>query len=530
MRINTLTLKPFNWIGSYLKPLIAVLKIPEKLALVLITLNLCITLPLAYTLNIWFDEAYTLNTSEGSLEYAIHQAIYFEEQAPLYFVLVTLWRKLNASIFFARLFSVLCISITIYIATLISKKLFKNIHPGWVTTAVAFNPFIIWAAVEIRLFAFSILLSAIALLLFSNGYLDTTPRPAVRWLHTLICVLILYTHYFLAFSIAAYGITLLCLRRKQTFFSYCSYMIIVGVSFIPMILLIADSQQVASWTDNTATQSGHIFFLAESLRTSFAAALLYLLPAKIGDPSPAFWRLLRLLFLASLLVFVLAYRRSIGPNSLAIWIITLTISTLFFILFEIFTYLGLNDSIQHYRHTISLLIPVLFSVVAVFSLIQQERTRRTALTIWLSFTLLLNLTSINLTFSSLAKNGDYIRVASYLMENETPNQPILVFNPEVEMALSRYYKGVNRLIPLPKKEEFQTYDLSALTLESERQILTAFPQVPGEQLIWLVTDTSSIKDQLGYRLSYQILNEFVRKHYFTQSNQDFYGTNIKLLH
>ncbi len=524
---STLIWKPTHWFGRYFKPLAAAVKSPEKLIFTFIILNLCITIPLATTLNIWFDEAYTLNTTGRDLGYAIHQAIHFEEQAPLYFVILTLWRHLSSSIFFARLFSILCISLTIYISTLISKRLFAEIHPGWVAIALSINPFMIWAAVEIRLFAFSILFSALALLFFLDGYWHESRRLTARWLHGLVAVIALYTHYFLLFSIMAYGIALLCFKR-QVFLSYCRNMLLVGASLIPVFLYVIGSQQFSSWLDNPITTSSHIFSIADSLRTSFAAALLYLMPAKIGDFSPASWRLLRFLFLGLMLLLVFVYRRSINSNALMIWTIALAICTMFLVLFNAFEFLGLNNAVQHFRHTISLLVPALFSVIAVFSLIQEERKRRIALGIWLGFTLAVNFTSIYLNFSPLAKNGDYIRVASYLQTNESYNQPILVFNPEVEMSLSHYYKGMNQLIALPRAEKFQTYDLSALILKDEQEVLQAIPE-GNHSMLWLVTDTGSIKDNPDYSQSYQILEHFIDENYSIKVDRNFYGSNVKLL-
>ena len=525
---DTQSPKFFNRASIFLKLLADTFNKPGKIILFSIALNLCITIPLAAILSIWFDEAYTLNTSGKDINYAVHQAIYFEEQAPLYFAILNIWRNISSSIIFARLFSIICISITIYVVALISQKLFKNVHPGLTALTLAINPFVIWAAVEARLFAFSILLSAGALLFFLKGYLDPRPRVTARVAYTFTAIFALYTHYFLAFSFFAHGIALLVLGKKRAFISYCFSMIAVGISFIPMVLLI--NQNKDEWADNTIASSSHMLPLVESFKTSFAANLLYLLPAAIGEETPIAWRLLRFLFLALLIAIGFFYRRSIRSNHVALWTITVSVSTLFFAIFVAFIFLGVNDSVQHYRHTISLLVPALFSVIAVFSLIQPDRLRKVALLSLFGFMLVLNVASLCLTYAPLAKNGDYIRVASYLMKHETKDQPILVFNPEVEMALGSYYKGVNTLIPLPRKEEFKTYDLRAFLLDDQQDILAALPQnLSRHQAIWLVTDTGSIKNQPAYAASYEILDEFISQRYRVQNSRLFYGSNVQLL-
>ncbi|HEX8853290.1 MAG TPA: hypothetical protein VF754_07375, partial [Pyrinomonadaceae bacterium] len=40
----------------------------------LVAANLCVTLPLAYALNIWLDEAYTLHTTAGTVADAWRRA------------------------------------------------------------------------------------------------------------------------------------------------------------------------------------------------------------------------------------------------------------------------------------------------------------------------------------------------------------------------------------------------------------------------------------------------------------------------
>ena len=54
-------------------------------------------------MSIWVDEAYTLNTTANSLSKVLSLSYHFEGQAPFYFVILSLWRKINNGIFFARL-------------------------------------------------------------------------------------------------------------------------------------------------------------------------------------------------------------------------------------------------------------------------------------------------------------------------------------------------------------------------------------------------------------------------------------------
>ena len=96
---------------------------------VLMLVSLALATPLAYLLNIRFDEAFTLNTTLDGPVYAVKQALGFGQQAPLYFLLISLWRTIDPSIFFARMFSVLCFPLIVWTAAEVSKRYIKNLNP-----------------------------------------------------------------------------------------------------------------------------------------------------------------------------------------------------------------------------------------------------------------------------------------------------------------------------------------------------------------------------------------------------------------
>lgn len=505
---------------SWLNRLLTLRSQPNLVVFFLILINLAITLPLAFILNIWFDEAYSLNTSGQGLGYAIYQSIHFEEQAPLYFVFLTLWRSLNSSIFFARLFSILCIALTIYIATLISRTLFKDLHPGWIAAAIALSPTAIWAALEIRLYAFSILLSSLILLLFFRGYLQQQPSRTVRGLYIFLAILALYTHYFLGFLLFANAVALLCLGKTKTLRCYCFDIAVAGFFFLPFCFVLV--RQLLYLSDNRTEAIYDVAFpFIRSFKLSFGGIIRYLLPTMRGSISTV-WKILQLLLFSTLLSIAFKNYRHINKSSVAVWAITLVTTAEFFLAFE------LVDAIR-FRHTSVIFVLAQLSMFASFTLLQ-GRTKRKVLFIWLITILFLHAYALTTTYSSFAKPGDYIRVASYVEAHEEPNQPILVFNPEVAMSFETYYNGLNLLAPLPEEEDFRAYDYDELTLESENEIATAIAQVSEEaSSLWLIIDTSILEKMVVYHRSYQILERFVDNNYMIAADRDFHGSNVKLL-
>ena len=91
----------------------------------LIILHLLIVLPLAYSLNIWGDEGSTLHTTQHGFFDAFQNAGASERQAPLYFWMMSLWRSINGSIFFARLFSIFCSVSAIKLFADLTRRLFE---------------------------------------------------------------------------------------------------------------------------------------------------------------------------------------------------------------------------------------------------------------------------------------------------------------------------------------------------------------------------------------------------------------------
>ncbi|MFM7427955.1 MAG: hypothetical protein ACKO7W_23655 [Elainella sp.] len=157
-------------------------------------LHLLIAIYLSVVLNIGVDDAYSLDTTSKNFDYTLHQAIHFEIQAPLYFTLLYFWRLINSSIFFARLFSLFCILLSLYAVDRTARRYLSRVPSIWVVAAVALHPYTIWAATLIRVYALAILLSVLLMLFFYDGYLSEQPQPRARWLYAVTAVVACYTH------------------------------------------------------------------------------------------------------------------------------------------------------------------------------------------------------------------------------------------------------------------------------------------------------------------------------------------------
>ncbi len=147
-------------------------KLSKNFYLVLIILHLIITIPLAFNLNVWVDEASTLYNTQQGFIHTFQNVFHTEKQAPLYFLLLSLWRDIDDSFFFARLFSIICSCLAIKFFFDLAKSFFNQKQAILITTFFALHPFLIWISLEIRLYTMIVLLAVLLLKFFFEGYLN----------------------------------------------------------------------------------------------------------------------------------------------------------------------------------------------------------------------------------------------------------------------------------------------------------------------------------------------------------------------
>ena len=488
----------------------------------LILLNLAITIPLAWMVDIIIDEAFTLHTTSNGIIYAFNQAVYFELQAPLYFVILALWRGINGSIFFARLFSVLCIALTIKISAGLSQRLFKTINPAWFAALVALHSYAIWASTEIRLYAFGILLSSLLLLLFYDGFLSDNPRRNARLAYFLVSILALYTQYYLGFLLVANACVLLCLQRWRLFVIYSVGMIAVGLCFAPMLLIVPG--QVSTHTQTVTS----IVPVSKGLSIISWQIKGFILPITPWDRSGHLEQVRRWVFrLGYVLVPIVlvsrlvrgSFRSFLTAETVMVWVVLIT-TALFYVAAIYMTAEGMLQE----RHGFVIFIPSLLFVFSILAKVSDWRLRLC----WVLISVLFSLASLYYAYTPLTKNERWSRAAAYIMETEQPNQAILVFHAGNALTLSNYYRGKNVLVPIPRENRFDTFDIRDYVFKDEQQVNDALARLPGEhEFLWLVTDGMCGFMDVDYNC--QGVEDFVGKYYTVEKNETFFNVRARLL-
>jgi hypothetical protein len=479
-----------------------------------VLLHLSIVIPLAALLPIWIDEAYTLNTTGSSLPYALHQALRFELQAPLYFLVVAIWRKICAGIFFARLFSVLCTCIALVIVGALCRRILPRIHTGWVVIAVALNPFLIWASVEIRLYAFVILLSSLLTLFFWDGFFEGRRSRAAQVAYGICAVLALYTQYYMGFLLAAYGLSLLLLRRWQGLRDYVIGMAAVTVLFMPMMLFLPYQMS------HHPMPTGKAFDLWRGTGSVLRMLSEFTLP--LTRLAPIHEVLLRGGAVALLCVMLLFNVRRVRSVHMTVWISTVALAVCLFIVL-----LLVGRDLMRPRHASVIWPLVILSVYAVISLLPEKRLRL-MLAGWTLLVVCGSVASLVETYSLPTKPWDAKRLTAFVEQYEQPDEPILLFTSELALPFSHYYHGCNPLLPLPRPASLVTYDLSQFILNDEKEIERALDRVPGEhRKVWLLWN--QFPACMGVQFNYKVLENYVGKNYEVEIEQSFNNASARLL-
>lgn len=488
----------------------------RRLALAtVVLLHLVLVIPLAALLNLWIDEAYTLETTGGGFMHAIQRSLGFELQPPLYFVSLTFWRVLNDSAFFARLFSILCTALTVLVSRGLARRYLPGVPSILVAAVVAFSPLTVFAAIEARYYAMALLLSALLLRFFHDGYVAAQPSAAARRWYTVTAIAALYTYYFLGFFLAAGGAALLLMRRSEALRKYLLDMAVTAILFAP--LTIATWRQMSSvhaTTDVTGAKT-----IAEGATLVWQTAWRQLLPVNQYNLLTVVRSWVSRLAVPVLLLGALAHRR--WPTSITLVPLALAATVSFFFIW-IAMYLG-PDFVKP-QHTTTLYLPVLLSALALLQYAVGVRAASLATLVSLVFAIPYLLEN----YAPLAKQGDWIRVSRYIEQHEHKSEPILVFKAEFVLDFGYHYAGLNPLIPLPKPTSRERYDLTEQVLHEKDEIVHALSGRLGEtRRFWLIT--SHTVPFRGIDPHPEILEIFVLQHCRVLRDKSFWKSRVRLL-
>lgn len=491
----------------------------------LVVVHLAIALPLAFSLNIWADEASSLYTTQSGVLSAFHNAAINEKQAPLYFWILSFWRLANDSIFFARLLSVIFSVAAIVVFARFASRVFASRGALLASAFFAVHPFLILASLEIRGYSMVILVSIILTKLFFDGFANEIEngRRSSQIAFACMATVALYTHYYLGFLLAGFLTALIVLRRWRAALAYVLFMVMTAIAFSPLVATNAQSQFLA----RTSVYLEKISAI-DSMRILWHHAITFFLPAELlsgetGSSFAAFRLWIFRLALLVLAVLIFRFRDKIQGRTKILAVVTIVAFGFFFAVafFVSPAYVAL-------RHATPLLVPCVLFVASLCSDVFVEvREGITKAVVFAGGLIVLGSFSYSITtlYPNTAKRGDWSRVGAFIEQNESPGQPIVVFTTFDALALPYYYRGVNKILP---DERFFAFDQEApfgtpdsLSRQTEF-VISEIP--PGADEIWLAVNEKCLVTEACVPLE-----NFVRANYTIEIEKEFYLEKLFLL-
>jgi hypothetical protein len=476
---------------------------------------------LAEVLNIWIDEGYTLDTTSRTIAYAWSQAISFESQPPFYFLLMTLWRRICDTVFFARLFSVCCTTATILLAPYLSKLfLGSNVRPRLLPALIAAHPLTLFAAVEMRRYALVLMLTSCLLIAFDKAFGESNHALAYwKLLYPLLALVSLYTDYFIGFVLAAQSVLLVTKRRWRGLIVQIAGMSVVAALSVPLLSPLLS--QLATYEVHEASSMSQLARAQRYLSYSLDNLLWTQWFGPLNRPA----KLLLLAAAAYCVARLLRKARTARGPSLPGGPVVLTVTIVGSL---IVASLVFAPSILQPKHLIVLLVPMNLAFLALLTSFRKE-----LLAVAVVGFAAINLLGCIHNFGHLAKRGDCKRVARFIQERERPNEPIVVFNAEAALGFEEYYRGLNALAIVPRPIGFRNYNLRDLALKDEREFwasLSRLPVMPTN--IWVLTDSATDPDAVvcGYGdidFNCKLFESILSRHFVLIDQERFFESRVR---
>lgn len=477
---------------------------------VIIGVQLIAMTALAVILGTWQDEEYTLATTAHGAVYALHRAISYELQAPLYFVLVALLRDIAPSLVAARMFSVACALGVTATSTAIARRLWPDIDPWPLAAFVAFNPFVVFAAVEIRLYALAILVSGLLWLTFYDGFFCGQRRGA-RIAFVILAVAALYLEYFLAFELVGFAVALLIAGRFRALRTYVIAGMICAIGFLPMLAVLHSQIHAAFAAPGSRPLPVYSVFVHPLVE--------FLVPYEYGKNTAL--RAVNAALVLLALSAVAIGRPHLHKPALALGAIVVTIQVIYIVLVDVF-----NDPLEVPRHFVALFVPETAFAYAVLAALGNSARGVAARRAIAGIVALATILSLTTKYHALAKFGDWPRVGAWLERHARSGDTIAIIVPDAVPAFERYYHGPARVAAFPRPMDPNVYSIERMMVHSKAEALRAFAALPQSGRLWFVTfDGCDRLDRLGCLE----VAAAQRERYRIVESHAFYSTTVERL-
>ncbi len=424
---------------------------------------------LAAILPTWQDEEFTMATTAHGVAYAIHRALTYELQAPLYFAVLAALRTLDGSVFFAREFSVVAQVGTTFACAWIARRMWPDRNPWIFCALVALNWFSFFTALEIRTYALALLQQALLLGCAIDGFL-TGSSPRARVAFVLCAIAGLYTQYFIAFDFAALFVALVVVRRFAVLPAYIASLAVAFVAFVPLGLYVrGQASDTLSVEGGGSAGFGGMFLHPSNL------VLVHIFSdSRVGHVA---WIALFAILIAAA---ILGWPR-LDARKWAFVSLFLVIDLIYACLTDV-----AKLHLEFPRHFIALFLPQAILAYVIVAGFTSRFAASAGATVACVFAVT-NGVSIAQTYATGAKAGDSARVGALLTRDARPGDAIAVYPGDAVPSVARYYHGPLPIEGYPRAQDPNVYQIDAALVHSEADANAAFDRMPRFKRLWFDT-------------------------------------------
>jgi hypothetical protein len=454
--------------------------------------------------SLWIDEAYSFHSANRTLAATWHQAIHFETQPPLYFVLLNLWLRLGSpSVHWMRMLSALAvIGCMAFLWATRPTNTGRRGVPAPVFAMVTAT--VVWAAAEARPYALALFFSAWTMYFFvrilerqdDRSWLDAT-------LYAIGAYAGLITFYYVGFLLAGQWVAAALLQRGRRWLTIA--LTVVALAFVPWLTVVHDQVTRNINPMPAIVPQPAMRYLAGGPSTNLPSAFL---AGVFGDSPVLTQTSFGTIIIGGLILIVVALRflvpdRGVPPASASAGSPPLgghasshDLSVYHWLEPALFialvapaaALLGLQFSniVSVYPRHLAVLTPA-------FILICSLWTARIAPGLWRwvgGAMLMLAAVLALVSFERHVDVADSQGAAAYVAAHGKPDEPVLVVGPEAVLPFRYYYAGADGgrapVFGIPNDASLDVYDPVLFDLRDTSQIVRRMRDAGAQNRFWMV--------------------------------------------
>jgi hypothetical protein len=327
------------------------------------------------------------------------------------------------------------------VLAVLARRAWPEVAPGWTVLLASTAPLVLWAATELRVYAFLLFLIALLFLCFHEAFLRERPRRGWVAGYVAVALAAFYSHYYAALFIAALVPVALVLGRWAAIRRLLLATALIGVGALPALAWLPSQVREISpaslRTDTTPVRAA-VHLALTDVETAAIPALPVLrrvVPDKTRGSTVAHW-LFRLTIVAACLVALLAAGRRPWPavSRLAWPMIVLGVLAVEYSALRV--HFGPESIYPRYLVGVALVFPLILVGAAA-----AWRPARVLLVVAVA----LNIAAVAMSDILVTKVSDLARVGAYLTARSKPAETILVIPAADVPPLRLYYHGASQV-------------------------------------------------------------------------------------